>query len=144
MKPFRIVFSGKPVGFSPLKFSEENKKYLPDRTYVGWVKEARAHVDVICEAAGITKPFDEALFLRITSFSASWKNFSRTQNRMAATDEFRPLFGPSLLDIERAVYDACKDLVFEDFNQIIGVELNNKFAHEITPRVEVVFSPWPR
>lgn len=116
-----------------------------NRDYSSWLKAAAEICKVANERAGNIDAYTGAVQAKMSFFHKMPANFTKAKKNMVRTGELRPITKPDIDNVEKAVHDAAKGIVFKDDNQIVWVEKHKLYAyHDDDIRVEVEYSPWPR
>jgi len=143
LKSFKLCFRERPIAFVEPTFSNEKRKMEPDRHYVAYLQKFREFVEASYAKSNNTGPYEGSIGLKMTTFHKMRNDADGRKKRAVATDEIRPWTGPDLLNLERALYDACEGIVFNDKAQIVKVHKDKRYTNHDDLRTEAVFYKWP-
>jgi Holliday junction resolvase RusA-like endonuclease len=144
MKPVKVVFYGKPKGWTAPHFSPMQKRMYSSRDYTASQARCRSCAKDAQDLAGNTEPYGGPVQAKMTFYHLVPKNWPRAKRMMVKTDEIRPVVKPDIDNVEKAIHDACKGVIFDDDNQIVKVTKDKKYAlTEEEARIEVEYSRWP-
>ena len=128
--PLRFVVPGKPVAKARAR-TGHGFAYTPKQTasYEAWVK--------LCASQEMqSRPLLEGpLRVHIVCSLAIPQSWSKKKQRAAAAGEIKPTTRPDADNVEKAIWDACKGIVWKDDSQV--VEWSGVKAYDGMPQVAV-------